>query len=197
MPERKGSPPAGEDDPDGLLNSDEDDDDVDFDHDSGGTDEKDILPRALNVSSPGVHPKPHNLIVNDALRHFWDQFFPEKQYVRWTTFLNKLETHLSSPSEEATVNDLSPTKVMASTMQRLPVAPHGYGLHQNELFVLFRERSGKRNLMKSVQYTLDLESTGVLSGIPLRYQMKASVFGGLILFFVALLLICFQCTKWH
>jgi hypothetical protein len=195
MPERKGSPPAGEDDPDGLLNSDEDDDDVDFDHDSGGTDEKDILPRALNVSSPGVHPKPHNLIVNDALRHFWDQFFPEKQYVRWTTFLNKLETHLSSPSEEATVNDLSPTKVMASTMQRLPVAPHGYGLHQNELFVLFRERSGKRNLMKSVQYTLDLESTGVLSGIPLRCQLKAAYLGAYILFFVALLLL--QCTKWH
>lgn len=155
---------AAKHEPEDLDTADEDEDDDDIHHeDFSEIEEKDILPRLPDVSLPGMHPKPHSLIVNDALRHFWDQFFPDKQYVRWTTFLNKLEMHLSSPREDPS-DDQSPMKAARTSARRLPVAPHGYGLHQNELFVLFRERAGKRNLMKSVQYALDLENTGVLSG---------------------------------
>jgi hypothetical protein len=133
--------------------------------DADEIEESGILPRPAKTSSEEYkHPKPHNLIVNEALRHFWEQYFPEKQYVRWTTFLNKLENHLSSPRQKST--GASPAKGSKQPKSLYPVAPNGYGLHQNELYALFRERDGKRNLMKSVQYALDLENTGVLSGTP-------------------------------
>jgi hypothetical protein len=134
------------------------------DMDADEIEESVILPRTRKTSTEEYkHPKPHNLINNEPLRHFWDQYFPEKQYVRWTTFLNKIENHLSSPREESTGD--SPVKANKHMKSAYPVAPQGYGLHQNELYALFRERDGKRNLMKSVQYALDLENTGVLSGM--------------------------------
>ena len=129
------------------------DDEQLYSDDYGEYNEEYILPKTHNDTE---HLKPYNLIVNDGLRHFWEQYFPDKQYVRWTTFLNKLETHLSSPRNENNDNK--------TTLTQLPISPHGYGLHKNELNTLFREREGKRNYMKAIQYSLDLESTGVLSG---------------------------------
>lgn len=138
------------------------------------------LPYIPDPSVYGVtsqQPRPYLLIANEPLRHFWEQFFPDKQYVRWTTFLNKLESHLSSPSnlaqgitqteEETKPSGLS-SLVIPAKLERFPVAPNGYGLHENELNALFREREGKRSLTKALQYALDLEGTGVLSGNAIR-----------------------------
>ena len=138
------------------------DDDAMLENDIEEVAESDILPRPYTGPSENEHPKPHYLINNEPLQHFWDQYFPEKLYVRWTTFVNKLETHLSLPRGEESNDEGCST--VSKQQARYPVAPHGYGLHPNELNALFRERDGKRNLMKAVQYSLDLENTGVLSG---------------------------------
>jgi len=130
------------------------------------------IPDPSIYGATSQQPRPYLLIANEPLRHFWEQFFPDKQYVRWTTFLNKLEGHLSSSPNLA--QDITQTEefkpaglsnlVIPTTLEKYPVAPNGYGLHENELNALFREREGKRSLTKALQYALDLEGTGVLSG---------------------------------
>lgn len=147
----------------------------------GALDESAILPYIPEPTAYGLtavqmqHPRPYLLIANEALRHFWEQYFADKQYVRWTTFVNKLEIHLSSPAQNDTQEAESKSPAiqtgakLPARQQGFPVAPNGYGLHPNELFTLFREREGKRNLTKALQYALDFDGSGVLSGNPHVY----------------------------
>lgn len=135
-----------------------------------------FMPDPSVYGATSAQPRPYLLIANEALRHFWEQYFPDKQYVRWSTFLNKLENHLSSPVDaSADPSDIEITNagskpagltslLIPGKTEKYPVLPNGYGLHQNELYALFRERDGKRSLTKALQYVLDLEGTGVLSG---------------------------------
>ena len=143
-----------------------------------------MLPYIPDLSTPNnntgsnstANTSPYLLISNDALRHFWGQYFADKEYVRWTSFLSKLEDHLASPKPDPTEQAPDPATAPAPTTSsvhstlawrqekfQFPVSPNGYGLHPNELLVLFRERDGKRNLSKALKYALDLEGTGVLS----------------------------------
>lgn len=164
-----------EEESDGESLLDEENDNLDTGY-NGALQESEILPYIPVPASNGLtsvqmqQQKPYLLIANEALRHFWEQFFPDKQYVRWTTFVNKLETHLSSPAQNDAQEpeSKSPTPKdavkLTARQQNFPVVPHGYGLHPNELFALFRERDGKRNLTKALQYALDFDGSGVLSG---------------------------------
>jgi hypothetical protein len=52
---------------------------------------------AVSVPGDAAHPLPHNLIANDGLRHFWALYFGDKEYVRWSIFVSKLEEHLLAP----------------------------------------------------------------------------------------------------
>ncbi|KAJ1414912.1 hypothetical protein B484DRAFT_482179, partial [Ochromonadaceae sp. CCMP2298] len=93
--------------------------------------------------------EPHLLIGNAALSHFWGHYFPQQTHVLWFSFLDRMEIHLSAPRDEGSTG--------------YPSSPSGYGLHSLELLTLFRERPGKRHLMRSLKYALDMENTHMVS----------------------------------
>jgi hypothetical protein len=135
-----------------------------------------IVPQLSSMGDCAAEPQ--LLIANDALRHFWGHFFPQQAYVRWATFLAKLEEHLAATRE-------TPLEGAG----RYPTSPAGYGLHRWELLTLFKERPGKRHLMRSLRYALDLECAGMVSVYQLALLVKpvlpASMPLKLLLFYLA------------
>jgi hypothetical protein len=111
---------------------------------------------------------PHMLISNHALRYFWSIYFRNSFYVRWSVFELKLTDHLAAPRDDSddhamTMIDDENHEHSDKNHTSYPFPPSGYGLHRNELKLLFGNRRGGHHLIKALRYLLDLENTDVVS----------------------------------
>jgi len=81
----------------------------------------------------------------------------------------KLTDHLAAPRDDSDdhamtmVDDENHHEHSDNNHSSYPFPPSGYGLHRNELKLLFGNRRGGHHLIKALRYLLDLENTDVVS----------------------------------